>query len=114
MYHTRAHYLYPAGFLADRTTLAPAAETCHVSLCAGLCEREEMRPEPYLGVRAEELMDEKCNVVPQVGQRNILVDVQSFDLEELRRMRRVRCLVSVYPPGDIILRGGSFFSMNLT
>ena len=58
MNHAAAQNLDPALALTEPAALAAALEAAYVHLCAGLCEREMVRPELGLGIRSEKLLGE--------------------------------------------------------
>ena len=81
--HVRVH-------LARAGDLEPAVAEAHVDLGRGLGERKERRPEAHLEVVAlEEVAQEFGEHALQIGERDVLVDPQAFDLMEHRRMRGV-------------------------
>jgi hypothetical protein len=70
-----------------------------------------MRAKARLHARAHQLAREVVDVALQVGQADLLVDVEPFDLVEVRRMRRVGRVAPVAPPGQTIRTGGLRLSM---
>ena len=61
-----------------------------VHLKARLREWEEARAQACLGLRAEDCFNEVIEGGLEVEQRNVLIDVEAFDLVEIRTVRGVR------------------------
>jgi hypothetical protein len=74
---------------SQRPLSGPRSEA-HVDLGRGLGEREERRAEAHLEVVGLEEAAQEIGVhALQVGEADVLVDPQSLDLVEHRRVRRV-------------------------
>ena len=86
MYHTAAQDLDPAAALAETAALTAALEAANVHLRTGLCEREMMRTELCLCLRTEQLFCKLCQGTLQICKGDILIDNQTLDLMEGRRM----------------------------
>ena len=70
--------------------LEPPAFQLHVDLGRGLGEREERRPEAHLERIILEEAAQKLGVHAfQIGEADVLVNPEPFDLVEHRRVRRV-------------------------
>ena len=83
--------------LPDPAALAAAREAGAVHLRAGLRKREVMGTETNLKILViVQLSQEGNHGSLQVGHRNALIDNQSFDLMEYRRMRSVHFITAVY------------------
>src|SRR4051812_45633501 len=94
MHHSRAEYLHPAGALAARTSRAVTQLALHVHLRRRLGEREVAGPEPRLRL-AEEPIGEMGERRLEVDEADALVDRQSFDLGEHRRVGCVEEVTTV-------------------
>ena len=80
--HTAAQNLYPAGVLAEATALTTADEARDVHLGTRFCEGEVTGTQADLRVGTEHLLGKRQEHLLQVGERDVLVDVESFHLVE--------------------------------
>src|ERR1700730_15627505 len=71
----------------------------HIDLETWLGEGEIMRTETHGGIRAEKFVHEKFDGAFQVGDADVLIDVQTFDLMELRAVRRVYFIATISGAG---------------
>src|SRR5689334_8448046 len=89
MHHPRAEDLEPARLLADSASLAGAEEAHHVDLRRRLGERKERRTKPDLAARAEHLAREQIERALEIGHGDVVIDGETLDLVEHRRVRDV-------------------------
>ena len=80
--HTAAEDLHPAGVLAEATAFATTDEAGDVHLGRGLREGEVGGAQTDLGVGTEHLLGKRQQHLLEVGERDVLVDIQTFYLVE--------------------------------
>ena len=99
--HATSQNLDPSCVLAEAASLAAADVATDVHLCTGLSEGEVAGTETNLGVGAEHFAGEGEQHLLEVGEADILVDIQAFDLmEEIASLRYTL-------PGQMMRIGGS-------
>ena len=99
MHHAAPHDFKPAGLLADAAPLAAAEVAGDVHLRRWLGEGEKARAEAQLHVAAEHLAGERVDGGLQVGERDVLVDVETFELVENAVASGADRLVAVHLAG---------------
>ena len=97
MYHTAAQDLDPARALAETASLSAAFEAAHIHLRAWLREREMMGTEFRLCLRPEQLLCEYLQGSFQIREGNMLVNDQSLNLMEGRRVGSIHFVGTEYP-----------------
>ena len=80
VHHAATEDFYPAGTFAEGASLAAADVAADVHFGTGLCEGEVRRTQTYLRLAAEHLLGEEQQYLLQVGERHVLVDIQSLYL----------------------------------
>ena len=90
-----AAHLDPARVLARRAALTAADEAGDVELDRRLGEREEARPHAHLPLGAKKRPEELQHRALQVGERDPAVDREALDLQEDRRVGRVRRVAAI-------------------
>src|SRR5262249_62249035 len=88
MHHARAGDFDPALATLERFRF-------HINLEARLGEREEVRTKLHFGSRTEKFAHEKLERAFQIRDADVFIDIKSFDLVELRTVRRVEFLVAI-------------------
>ena len=86
MHHAAAHHFQPAGLLAHAAALAGTHHALHVDFGRRLGEGEERRTETHAQRFFEEHPEEFLDGALEVGEADVLVDQQAFDLMEHRRV----------------------------
>lgn len=82
VYHAAAEDLDPTGVLAQTTAGTTTYRTGDIHLGTWFGEREVRGTEAHLGIGAEHLCNEIIERLLEVGERNLLIYVQSFELME--------------------------------
>ena len=98
MYHAGAQDFNPASPFADVTAFSATLETRNIDFDRRLCEREEAWTETNLTRLTEQLFDERLERPFQVGHRDVFIDDEPFDLQELVRMGRVVLIPTIHFP----------------
>src|SRR6185436_2229312 len=80
MHHPATEDLHPTSFFADAAACTTADETTHIHFSAGFGKGKIRRTETNLHVLAIHFFYKKIKGLFQVGERNILIDIQSFHL----------------------------------
>jgi hypothetical protein len=98
VHHAAAHHLQPTGLLADPAALATALHTLDVDLGRGFGERKVRRPEAGLQVFPfEEGLQERTEHSAQIGEGDVGIHVEAFDLVEHRAVREIG-IAAIHPP----------------
>lgn len=93
--------------LAERASFASAEIAADVHFGRRFSEGEEAGSETYLGFGSEHLAGEVEESLVQVGEGDVLVDIEGFDLMEEAMRARGDGFVAVYASGtDDADRGG--------
>src|SRR5437899_2770605 len=82
MHHSRTRDFNPLLSTFERLRL-------HVGFEAGFGERKIVRTKPHSGIGAKKLTKEKLQSAFQVCDTDVFIDIETFDLMELRAVRRV-------------------------
>src|SRR5690606_34971075 len=90
MHHAAAHDFQPAGLLAHTATLAAAHHALHVDFGGRLGEGEERGAETHTQRLLEEHPQEFLDGALEIGEVDVLVNQQAFDLVEHRRVSDIR------------------------
>ena len=98
--HAAAKQLDPAGVLALAATLAAAEDTGDLDVGGGLGEGEEAGEETGFDRRTEECPHGMVEGALEVGERNVGVDAEAFDLVKDGRMGGVCGIVAVHLAGN--------------
>lgn len=105
--HSASEDFHPSGVLAERASFASAEIAADVHFGRRFSEGEEAGSETYLGFGSEHLAGEVEESLVQVGEGDVLVDIEGFDLMEEAMRARGDGFVAVYASGtDDADRGG--------
>src|SRR5205085_3109918 len=94
--HAGAHHFDPSRAFANAAAGSIAEHTRDVDFCSGFDKRKEARPQARFGLLAEESFMKAFQRSLQIGERDALIDDQTFDLMEHRRVSRIERIASEY------------------
>src|SRR5258708_5574135 len=99
MHHTAAKDLHPAGMFAYITTDAAADAAIDIHLGAWLREWEIRRAKANFHVLPEHFLYKEIKGLFQIGERYVLIHIETFRLVEEAMRPCADRLVAVYPAG---------------
>src|SRR5450830_1678494 len=88
--HAAAHHFQPARLFADAAAFTAAHHALHINFGGWLGEREERRTETHRQLLLEEHTQEFFDGAFEVGEIDVAINQQAFDLMEHRRVGDIR------------------------
>src|SRR3954467_3207791 len=96
MNHTASKDFKPAGFLTYGATLTSAELATDIHFRTWLSERKITGTEPNLHIIAIHFLHKEIKRLFQIRERNVFIDIQSFNLVKETMRSRAHSFVSIY------------------